>query len=296
MPFIGESFALGAAFLWSFSSFLFTAASQRIGSLILNINRMIVAAVLLAITMYLLDISFKISQMQLLYLSLSGFVGLVIGDTFLFRAFKDIGPRITMLIMSFNPAIAALLAFFVIDEGLTLLGTIGIAITLLGISIVVLERQNADNRFKITKIGIFYAFLAAAGQGTGIVLAKMAFNDADISGISATFYRIASAVIILTPLAALFKRYSNPITLFIKDNKALWMILAGSVIGPYLGIFFSFEAIRYTKVGIASTLMATVPIIMLPLSHFFYKEKLSLKSIVGAIIAVVGVAVLVFMK
>ncbi len=296
MPFLGESFALGAAMLWSFSSFLFTSASIRIGSLQLNINRMIFAALFLAVTMWAAGISFDITFNQGLYLTLSGLVGLVLGDTFLFRSFKEVGPRIGMLIMSFNPAIAAVMAYFVINENLSLPGVTGIAVTLLGITIVVLERQPAGNKFPLTKMGVLFGFLAAAGQGSGLVFAKMAFLENDISGITATFYRIASAVIILTPLAALAKRYGNPVKLFLKDHKALWMVLLASIIGPYLGIFFSFEAIRHTKVGIASTLMATMPIIMLPLSYIIYKEKLSLKSIAGAFIAVTGVAVLVFFK
>ena len=74
------------------------------------------------------------------------------------------------------------------------------------------------------------------------------------------------------------------------------MVLAASIIGPYLGIFFSFEAIRHTIVGVASTLMSTTPIIILPLTYIFYKEKPTIKSVSGAIIAVIGVAVLVFLK
>jgi len=175
MTFIGEGYALAAAILWSFSSFLFTAVSRRIGSIALNINRMITASILLAGTMCVAGISFQISRNQLIYLSLSGIIGLVIGDTFLFRAYKDIGPRITMLIMSFNPAIAAILAFFVIDEGLSLVGVLGIVITLIGISIVVLERENNNSKFKISSLGIIFGFIAAAGQGTGLVVAKMAF-------------------------------------------------------------------------------------------------------------------------
>ncbi len=296
MTFIGEGYALAAAILWSFSSFLFTAVSRRIGSIALNINRMITASILLAGTMCVAGISFQISRNQLIYLSLSGIIGLVIGDTFLFRAYKDIGPRITMLIMSFNPAIAAILAFFVIDEGLSLVGVLGIVITLIGISIVVLERENNNSKFKISSLGIIFGFIAAAGQGTGLVVAKMAFLEGDINGITATFYRIITAVLVLIPTTMLMKRFSNPITLFYKDSKALWMVLAASIIGPYLGIFFSFEAIRHTIVGVASTLMSTTPIIILPLTYIFYKEKPTIKSVSGAIIAVIGVAVLVFLK
>jgi drug/metabolite transporter (DMT)-like permease len=70
------------------------------------------------------------------------------------------------------------------------------------------------------------------------------------------------------------------------------MVALGSIIGPYLGITFSFLAIIYVQIGIASTIMATTPIIMLPLSWMFYKEKLTYRAVIGAIVAVLGVGLL----
>ena len=68
--------------------------------------------------------------------------------------------------------------------------------------------------------------------------------------------------------------------------------LAGSFTGPFLGISFSLIAVAHTKIGIAATLMATVPIMMLPLVKVIHNEHLSAKAIGGAIIAVAGVAIL----
>ena len=134
--------------------------------------------------------------------------------------------------------------------------------------------------------------LAAFGQGVGLVLAKIAFTGGDVQPLIATFIRITAAVIIMLPVALIMKKYKNPFTLFAKDKKSLGLVALGSIIGPCLGITFSFLAIIHTKIGIASTLMATIPIIMLPLSKIVYKEKLSAKAIAGAIISVAGVAIL----
>lgn len=293
MPYLGEIAALGAAFLWSFSSFVFTSAVAKIGAVKLNIARMGLAALLLLLTMPLLGLSFNITPYQLIFLSLSGFVGLVIGDSYLFKGFQEIGPRYTMLIMSINPAIAAAIAFFTLGESLSLYGIIGIAITLGGVSLVVLEKSNGNSsRFKITRKGLLYGLLAAAGQGVGLIFAKLAYKDGDINGLVATFYRISSALVILIPLAVMAGRLKNPLKYFAMDKRSFGLVFLGSIIGPYLGITFSFIAIIYTKVGIASTLMSTVPVVMLPLTWLFYKERLSFKSIIGAFITVAGVAVL----
>ncbi|MFW6232846.1 MAG: DMT family transporter [Bacteroidota bacterium] len=293
MNLIGEIAALAAAFMWAGSSFIFTAASIKIGPIQLNVDRMILAGVLLCLSLLVTGIGFAISTEQLVYLSLSGFVGLVLGDSFLFRSFKEIGPRVSMLLLSSNPALAAVLAYLFLDEGLNLTGILGISVTLFGIAIVILEKPKVPNGgFNITLKGVIFGFLSAAGQGSGLIFAKLAFQSGDIHSITATFYRIITAVIILMPLAAFANRYKNPFKLYIESRKTFLNVFAGSFIGPYLGITLFFVAIIYTKVCIASTIMATVPIIMLPLSAIIYTEKLTLRAIIGAFIAFGGVAVL----
>lgn len=294
--FIGEFSALGAAILWSVSSFVFTDATFRLGALLLNLSRMIAAIVMLLVTMYIMGIFPSINQSQLIYLTLSGFVGLVIGDSFLFKSFSEIGPRTSMLIMSTNPAIAAFLAYIFLNEELSLWAVVGIVVTLTGVFMVILQKPGIQaTKFKMSMKGVIFAFLGAAGQGVGLIFAKLAWLDSDIHWMTATFVRILAAVIIMLPLAYFSGRITNPIRKFKNDKKAIVLVLIGAVLGPYLGISLSFIAIIYTKVGIASTLMSTLPIIMLPLSYFIYKEKLSFISVLGAFIAVAGVSIL-FLK
>ena len=290
---IGEVSALCAAILWAFSSFVFTNATLRIGTTQLNISRLALATLFLLITFACLGLTIKIRAEQIRWLAFSGLIGLVIGDTFLFMGFREIGPRTTMLIMSINPAIAAVIAFFVFGESISLYGIIGIFITLSGVSLVVLgTKSKEDDRFKISKIGILFGIIAATGQGVGLIFAKLSNNSGDVNSLVATFIRIFSALLILLPIALFTKKMSNPIKVFTKDRKALGLVVIGSIIGPYLGITLSFIAITYTKVGIASTIMSSVPIFMLPLSRWFYKEKLTWIAVSGAFIAVTGVAML----
>lgn len=293
MPYFGEIAALITAFLWSGTSIAFTEASVRVGPIYVNVTRMFIAIILLAITLLILDISINLSVHQISNLVISGFAGLVIGDTFLFKAYRSIGARISMLVMAMVPPISALLAFLFLGERLSFYGIAGIVITVSGIAAVVLKREERPtSAYKIDYAGIFYAFIGASGQAVGLIFAKHAFNEGDMSGFLAGFVRIASAIIILYPLSVLTRRYRNPVQIYMKDKKAFLFTAIGSVIGPYLGITFSMIAISHSKVGIASTLMATVPIIMLPMVHFYYKEKLSWLSILGALIAVIGIAIL----
>lgn len=293
MPYIGELAALATAVLWSGTSIAFSEASMRVNTIYVNITRMMLAITCLLITMLIFGISVDLSLKQIIYLSISGFIGLVVGDTFLFKAYQNIGARLGMLIMALAPAIAAILAFIFLGEKLSFLGTLGIIITIAGIAIVVFERQEIpSSKYKIDKTGIFYAFMGAVGQAVGLIFAKFALNEGAINSFAANFMRLFASVIILYPLAAMTKRFSKPIKVFLDDKKAFLFTTIGAILGPFFGITLSIVSITYAKIGIASTLMATSPIIMLPMVRYYYKEKLTWISIIGAFIAVSGVALL----
>ena len=272
---------------------MFAGAIRRIGSVQVNVVRLFIAAVLLIVTILAANLSIRLSFGQYAYLSISGCIGLVFGDTFLFKSFHVNGARISMLIMSLAPAISAILAYIILGEMLSVWGIIGIIVTTAGIALVVVSNQQSEHtKVKLTRIGLLYGFLGALGQGAGLVFARLAFVEGDINGFVATFVRIAASLVVLLPLTLMTGRIKNPIGVFWKDKRALMLTIGGAIFGPYLGITFSLIAIMYTKVGIAATLIATVPILMLPLVRIIYKERLSWHAIVGACVAVGGVAIL----
>jgi drug/metabolite transporter (DMT)-like permease len=272
---------------------MFAGAIRRIGSVQVNVVRLIIAAVLLMVTILVANLNIRLSFGQYAYLSISGCIGLVFGDTFLFKSFHVNGARISMLIMSLAPAISAILAYIILGEMLSVWGIVGIVVTTAGIVLVVVSNQQSEQtKVKLTRIGLLYGFLGALGQGAGLVFARLAFVEGDVNGFVATFVRIAASLVVLLPLTLMTGRIKNPIGVFWNDKRALMLTIGGAIFGPYLGITFSLIAIMYTKVGIAATLIATVPILMLPLVRIIYKERLSWHAIVGACVAVGGVAIL----
>lgn len=293
MGFIGELFAVITSACWSVSSFAFNTAIDRVNSVQVNTDRMIFAAIMLFITISVAGIGYNVSSSQVFFLFISGAVGLVFGDSFLFRAYKHIGARISMLLMALAPVISAILAYFFLDEILTGWGITGMIVTLAGVGLVVFEKQEIPtSKYKISKAGIFYGLMGALGQAVGLILAKVAFNEGSVNGFIATFIRLLSAIIILLPLAVMAKKYKNPVKIFSKDLKAFAAILVGTTLGPYLGITFSLLAIANAKVGIASTLMSLMPIMMLPISKYVFKENINWRAVGGAVLAVAGVAIL----
>ncbi len=293
MPFAGELSALATAIFWSGTAIFFAAASKRVGSMRVNIARLALAFVLLTATIALTGLPVTLSFRQVLLLAVSGAIGLVFGDGFLFRAFKDIGPRISMLVMSLAPALAALLAYIFLDESIALLGLLGMAITISGIVLVVSERRATESLPDgVHWFGVLFAFFGAIGQAGGLILAKLAFNEAPVHGMVATTVRVAAALVVFLPLLPFLSSFRNPIETFRKDMRAFGLTFLGALFGPYFGITFSLIAIMYAKVGIAATIMALPPIIMLPILRYGFKEKLTARAVIGACIAVAGVALL----
>jgi drug/metabolite transporter (DMT)-like permease len=293
LNFIGEIAALATAFCWSITSYAFTNVSRRVGAIQVNIDRMVIASVMLISIVGVFGVSLTLSSGQISNLVISGILGLVLGDSFLFKSFQLIGARLGIIIMAAVPVLSTILAFFFLNEVISYLGMFGMLLTIAGILIVVLERKiPEENKITISKIGIFYGFLGALGQASGLIFAKFAFQEGQLNGFSASFIRLFSASIIILPLAVTFRRYKNPFGIYPKDSYSTKVILIGTIFGPVLGITGSLIAIEYAKVGIASTLMATMPIIMLPISRFYFKEKLDWKAIIGAFVAVIGTAII----
>jgi drug/metabolite transporter (DMT)-like permease len=291
MPYVGELSALVTAGFWSLSAIVFAAATARAGAIPVNVGRLVLAALYLGVLIPVMGFGVRLSAAQTGLLALSGVIGLAFGDSFLFKAFGELGARVTMLIMSTSPAVAALLAWLMLHETLSLWGIVGIFVTLAGVAVVVTGRSEGPAA-PFAWRGVAFAVLAAIGQGVGLIFAKMAFNEGEINGFVATLIRILASLLVMIPLGVAESRSSGSFRIFRTDRRAFWLTALGAVLGPFLGISFSLIAVAHTDVGVAATIMATVPILMLPLVRIVYRDRLSLKAIAGAFLAVGGVAIL----
>src|SRR5664280_3443542 len=90
------------------------------------------------------------------WLSISGIIGLSLGDAFLFQAYKEIGPRLGLLLLSLAPVFGTAIAWIFFGQTLNLLQSVGILITLAGISWVVLIRpeQGDEHARRATGRGV----------------------------------------------------------------------------------------------------------------------------------------------
>jgi drug/metabolite transporter (DMT)-like permease len=163
------------------------------------------------------------------------------------------------------------------------------AITIAGVATVILTRQNGTKKLKHPVKGLLYACIGMIGQAVGLVLSK--YGMGEYNAFSATQIRIIAGVVGFTFLLFYFKAWPQLIAAF-KDIPAMRIATIGTVFGPFIGVYLSLLAIQNTSTGIASTIMAIVPVLIIPFSIMLYKEKINLREIVGAVIAVAGTAIM----
>lgn len=295
---MGELAALGAALCWSIAPVCFTLAGRKLDGSTLNRLRLLLSCCLLFCA-HLLIIGWPSLQTMdtqaLGWLALSGVIGLALGDTCMFRAFLLIGPRLVMLVMTLVPLFSALLAWLFFAEAFTLIELLGAIVCLSGVVFVISARRKGNpNNGKHDgkdngnlRKGLWLSLLAAAGQSLGLICAKQGLS-AELPVLSAVLTRMVAATICIL----LIQGFHSKLSLKGLDKHGALLIISGTILGPFIGMWLSIIAIEQTRVGLAATLMATTPILILPLSYWVLKEHIGPRAIAGSVVALLGAMVI----
>ncbi|MBI9017930.1 MAG: DMT family transporter [Phycisphaerae bacterium] len=289
---IGPLAALMTAMCWMITALCFEYSSKKIGSLSVNLIRLYLAFVLFAVFSFIfrgIALPTDATSHGWIWLGLSGLVGFVLGDLFLFKAFVMIGSRTSMLVMSLAPLVTALIGFLILDETLKVHHCIGMTMTTTGVMAVILTRKDGGKDFKHPRKGIIYASIGMIGQAVGLVLSKYGMEE--YNAFSATHIRIIAGLIGFTILFFHFRAWGQFAAAF-KSKRAMIFLVVGTVFGPFLGVYLSLVAVQHTSTGIASTIISIVPVLIIPFAVLMFKEKVNLREIIGAVIAVIGTGIM----
>ena len=305
MAYIGELISIGVAFSWTATALLSEYGSKRLGNLTLNVLRMALALIFSLVLFGVVTGSPLPTAVPLDacgWMLLSGLVGYVIGDFCLFQCYIIIGSRYGQLFMTLAPLSAALMAWVTLGQQMTAMSIVAMLVTLLGIGISVLGRgEHHKVSLKLPLHGVLYAIGAAMCQGIGLVLSKIGMDHYNLTALaetgvpewmipfSANFYRCVAGIIGFT-LLLYVREGITPLREALHDRKGLTVATATTVFGPFVGVGFSLMAVQFTAAGIASTLMAMTPIIILLPSYWLFHEKITWRAFLGAVISVVGVS------
>jgi len=288
---IGEIAGLGVSVCWTMSALFFEKAGHKISSLSVNFIRLLFAIGFLGITTFFTRGIFfptDANAYQWFWLGLSGFIGFFLGDLFLFKSYAIIGSRTAALMMSLAPMLTAIIGWFFLKETLSLKNIAAIVISVAGIMIAISSRKM---KFNYPAKGLLLAFGGAVGQAVGLILSKKGIGQYD--PVAATQIRAMFGLLSFGILITVLRRWKK-LSVDVTHTSALKSVTVGAIFGPFLGVALGLFAIQQTKTGIASTLMALVPIFIIVPSAIMFKEKIKPQQVVGAIISIIGASLFFF--
>ena len=311
MKYLGELISLGVAFSWTIAALASEVGSRRLGVFVMNVWRMAMALLLSALLLWLtLGVPWPTGATGRVWawLLASGVVGYFFGDWCLFNSYLTIGSRMGQLFMTLAPMFAALAAWVMIGQTLSWTALLAMAVTLAGIAISVLGRNGEHHvSVNLPLKGILYGLGAGMGQGVGLVLSKIGVDCyVEDMALQAGALTADSMGVLAIPFASNMIRCIAGLTCF-----ALWLVVSGNagqmgrslgdhrglaammiavLSGPFIGVGFSLMAVQHTAAGIASTIMALTPVLILPASRWLFGQPVTPRNVTGAVVSVLGVS------
>ncbi len=293
--FIGEIAALSAACLWAVASVAYGKLGARIPPLQLNLIKGIIAIALFIFTiLFTGEIFPSIATLPMCLLLLSGVIGISLGDTGFFITINSLGARRALLMQTLTSPITAVLGLIFLQEKLNIFAWFGILLTILGVAWVVTERTTDVKHISTAEFrrGIVCGLLTALAGAVGAVLSRSAIADNQISPLWAALLRLSAGTLILLVWAS-SRQQTNLSLGNLRNSKVIAGILFAAFCGTYLGIWLQQTAIKLTSVGIASTLLQTSPIFVIPFA-ILMGEKVSIRAILGVFVSIIGIALLFY--
>jgi drug/metabolite transporter (DMT)-like permease len=292
----GQLAALGAAGLWAFTALAIEQAARRIGSLTVNLIRLVFAFGFLSLVGWIargLPLPVDATRHAWIWLSVSGLVGFVFGDLCLYRAYLVIGPRLSTLMMSLVPLLTTIIGWLALGEMLTGRDLLGMILTVTGIAWAVLDRSkswsSASPGTRPPLSGLALGFGGALGQAGGLILSKIGIGG--YNAFAATQIRVLAGITGYSLMFFLLRWWPNVRT-GVRDRRALGFAALGAFCGPFLAVSLSLIAIRSTLSGVAASIMALTPVLIIPLVVLLRRERVGIGGVLGALVAVTGVVLL----
>lgn len=294
---LGELAALSAAFLWALASAVYSKLGQSLSPLLLNLSKGVIAVVLLAFTLSISPEPMPTIPIRpFVALSLSGVIGIGIGDTLYFETLQCLGVRLTLLLGVLTPSVTAILALILLQESLSGWAWTGMGLTLLGIAWVIQERtgETAPLARSQTLRGIALGLFAVLIFATSALLSRGALATTSITPLWGALIRLGAGVVSLIGVV-LFKPKALRQWQQLASRTIGLPLIAAAFLGTYLGIWLQQAGFKYAPAGIAQTLLATSPLFILVMARLV-GQRVSVQSWVGSAIALLGVALLLLWR
>lgn len=307
MEYLGEIISLTVAVSWTATALFADIASHRIGAMPLNIIRMGLSIILLAIFLFVLTgapYPLYANNQAWFWLGLSGVVGYIFGDYCLFNCYVLIGSKFGQLFMTLAPPVAGIAGWIMLGQQMKGVSWLAMAVTLCGIAISILAKDKGSKKvkLKLPVRGVLLGIGAGIGQGIGLVLSKIGLDHyASVLPADASSELLFAVPFAGTMIRAIFgfigffaiislMHSNSKVVAALRDRKGMTFASLTTIFGPFVGVSLSLMAVQYAKAGIASTLMALTPVLIIVPYAIINKQKISLKEVTGTLVTLTGVA------
>lgn len=311
MNYIGEILSLFVAFSWTASALCADIASHKIGAQPLNLIKLGLSLIIIALLLtFVTGTPFPVGadSKTWFWLALSGLVGYVFGDYCLFNSYVIFGSKFGQLFMTIAPPVAGIAGWIMLGEKMGAHAWLAMAVTLSGIAISILAKDSSAGpnkiklKLKLPLKGVLYGIGAGTGQGVGLVLSKIGLEHYAAAlpegtpdpvlfamPFAGTFIRAVFGFAGFFILLCLSRELRNA-GAALRDRSGMRFAVLATFFGPAIGVAISLMAVEHAKAGVASTLMALTPVLIIVPYSLIHKQKIRFQEVAGTIVTVIGVA------
>jgi len=318
----GELIALLSALLWAIASVLLTIGARQIPVVPLNLVRCVLSttffwALLPFFGGFKALATIPAAAWPWLVVSVLGL--LVVGDTLYFRSLDLAGVSWAMPVASINPLWAVILASIFVDEPLSWSLVLGALLVIGGVILVsrsagpgdvvvpansaapvasagpenaagplAAENSATAPRSTTRRTGLLLAFVVSVLWAVGQVALKPA--TAGVHSVVANSVRQPLGMLMLLGLTLARGQWRELKKL---DRRSWGIIVIASLVGTGVGTLFFIMAIQMTGAGRTAVLTSTAPLLAIPFSMLWLRERPTRWTIVGTLLTTAGIVLVV---
>lgn len=284
---IGIAAALASAASWAAGAILFKPLGQRLSSSAMTLAKQLVSLLLLGGAV-LLDGFSWLSASTLALLVLSGLLGIAIGDACFFEALRDLGPVAVVVLLTLGQVLTVILSVLLLGDRPSLIAWAGIALVIAGVVLVIAPKLSGEEQ-RSGRRGLLFGLLSVVAMSVAMVIAKPALDQT--SALQATLVRMAAGAAGML----LFARTPDRVATWLAplaDVRLLAQFVIAVAVVTFGGFWLSLVAMKYTDLSVANTVASVEPVFALPLAAIVLKERITMKSLTGAVLSTAGVVLL----
>jgi len=295
---IGEIAALAAAFCWTLSPVLYKVALSDAKPIPANISRIVSTTIFLFACLGVSGRLWNLATLgtdSLLLASLSGIVGLFLGDTMYMTSLALIGVSRAVPISCAYPLFTTLFAVLFLGEQVTSFLLLGTVVIIVGTWLVSQEKTESSNVTRnVLFKGVSIALATAIVWSVSITLMNHALELSKIASPIDSAFAINTARMSATALAFLaLSPFIDRRFRFMKLKRKTWIILAlGGIVALGLGWFLLAVSLSQIEASRAVPISSVSPLFATLIGAFLLKEKVTVKIFVGSVLIVLGISML----